>query len=135
MSYIISCFSILGPPDLYELKASPPRIISSRDANLSCNVYGLDQRKLFSYHWQWKFQERVIEENEKYKVFSNYKPPNTCQRSRGSVTLHIKNVSKEDLGQYICVLQLSNISLGEKDIPFYDFGKFTISSEVPCHPR
>ncbi len=118
-------FLIVGPPELFKLKALPHGIASSGDATLSCEVDGLDQQKLYSYHWQWKFQEKVIEENEKYKVFYNYQPPNTCQRSRGSVTLHIKNVSKKDLGQYMCVLQLSNITIAEKDIPFYDFGKLS----------
>ena len=123
-------FFIVGPPELFKLNALPPRILSSGDATLRCEVNGLDQQKLNSYQWQWKFQERVIEENEKYRVFYHYQPPKFCQQSRGSVILHIRNVSNEDLGQYICALQLSNIALAEIEIPFYDFGKFPILSRV-----
>ena len=101
--------------------------MSSGDATFGCEVNGLDQQKLNSYQWQWRFQERVIKENEKYRVFYHYQPPNVCQQSRGSFILQIKNISKEDLGQYICVLQLSNITLAEIEIPFYDFGKISIS--------
>ncbi|XP_078371996.1 uncharacterized protein LOC144655586 [Oculina patagonica] len=121
---------ITCPPELFKLKALPHQVSSSGDAALSCEVDGLDQQKLYFYHWQWKFHDKVIEENKKYKVFYNYQAPNTCQRSRGSVTLHIRNVSKEDLGQYMCVLQLSNITIAEKEIPFYDF----VNPKVPSPP-
>ena len=123
---------ILGPPERFKIKTLPHRIESGGNATLSCEVNGLDQQKLYTYHWSWKFQERLIKENEKYRVFYHYQPPNICQQSRVSSILHIKNVSKDDLGQYICILQLSNMPLAEKDVPFYEFGKLIISSGVSC---
>ena len=56
-------------------------------------------------------------------MFYNHLPPNFCEQSKCWAVLQIINVSEGDLGQYECALQLSNITLAESDIPFYDFGK------------
>ena len=56
-------------------------------------------------------------------MFYNHLPPNFCQQSNVWAILQIMNISEGDLGQYECALQLSNITLAENDISFYDFGK------------
>lgn len=114
---------IVGPPESFTLMALSPRVSPNGIATLRCDVEGLDQRQLHSYHWQWKFQERYIKENSKYKVSFKYLPCNLCQQSEGWIILQIANVSNEDLGQYMCVLQLSNITFAEKDISVYELGK------------
>ena len=86
----------------------------------------MDQRHLNSYYWHWRFNEKEIKENERYKMIFNHLPPNFCQQSKGRAVLQIMNISEDDLGQYECALQLSNITLAEKDIPVYDVGKHFI---------
>lgn len=98
----------------------------------------MDHRHLNSYYWHWRFNERKIKENEKYKTFYNHLPPNFCQQSKGWAVLRIVNISEEDLGQYECALQLSNITLAEKDISLYDVGKhfmriFNLSWRIITH--
>ena len=83
----------------------------------------MDRRHLNSYYWHWRFNEKEIKENERYKMFYNHLPPNFCQQSKLWAVLQIMNISEGDLGQYECALQLSNITLAVNDIPFYDFGK------------
>lgn len=128
----MSILCTVGPPTLFTLTALSPRVESSESessesATLTCEFNSLNHQQFNSYHWQWKFQDREIKENGRYKVFYKRQPPNVCQQSKRLVTLRITNVSKEDLGQYLCALQLSNTTLAEKDVPFYDFGKFSHS--------
>ena len=112
-----------GPPEHFTLTASPPRVVPRRNATLKCEVKGMGQRHLNSYYWHWRFNEKEIKENERYKMIFNHLPPNFCQQSKGWATLEIMNISEDDFGQYECALQLSNITLAEKDIPVYDVGK------------
>ena len=116
----------VGPPTHSTLTASYGRVESSLNGTLKCQVNGLDHQQLHIYRWQWKFQDREIYENEKYKMSDSHGPLNFCQQSKGSAVLHINNVSKEDMGQYICVLLLHNLTLAEREIPFYTFGKLLI---------
>ncbi|KAJ7385109.1 hypothetical protein OS493_017477 [Desmophyllum pertusum] len=122
--------SITCPPMFNTLTTLPPRAQPSGNATLRCEVYGLDYRQLNLYHWQWKFQEIEIKKNTKYQIFFKHQPPKFCQQSNGLTILQITNVSKDDLGQYTCALQLSNTTLTEKDIPFYEI----VSSKVPLPP-
>ena len=69
------------------------------------------------------FHRGEIKENGKYKILSMHFPPNSCQQTNGLIALEIANVSKQDLGQYKCGLQMSGIMLAERHIPFYDFGE------------
>ena len=107
------------------LTTLPPRAEPGGNATLSCEVYGLDYQQLNLYHWQWKFQEVEIKKNTKYNIFYKHQPPKFCQQSKGLAILQITNVSNDDLGQYTCALLLSNTTLTEKNIPFYDIGKIT----------
>ncbi|KAJ7350185.1 Inactive tyrosine-protein kinase 7 [Desmophyllum pertusum] len=131
--------SITCPPMFSTLTTLPPRAEPGGNAILRCEVYGLDHQKIYLYHWQWKFQEVEIKKNTKYTIFYRHQPPKICQQSKYSTILQIKNVSNDDLGQYTCALQLSNTTLTEKNIPFYDFATddrkhiFNLSSEVHSH--
>jgi len=102
------------------------------NATLSCEVYRLDVQQIGSYHWKWKFHGGEIEEDGKYKIISMHSPPNSCQQTNGLVTLEIANVSKHDLGHYKCGLQMSDIKLAERDIPFYDFGELYTVPFISC---
>lgn len=112
-----------GPPEHFTLATSPPRVERRGNATLKCEVKGMDLRHLNSYYWHWRFNEKEIKENERYKMLYSHLPPNVCQQSKGWAVLQIMNISEDDLGQYECALQLSNITLAESDIPLYDVGK------------
>ena len=115
--------STLGPPEHFTLITSPPLVVPRRNATLRCEVHGMDRRHLNSYYWHWRFNKKEIKENERYKMFYNHLPPDFCQQSKVWAVLQIMNISEDDLGQYECALQLSNIILAEKDIALYDVGK------------
>lgn len=98
---------------------------------LSCKVSSLDYHKRNLYGWKWKFNERDIRENGKYNMSYNIDPPKNCLHSAGWMSLVIYNFSKRDFGQYKCVLQSSNRTLGENDINLWDTGKtFLYHSEI-----
>ena len=112
-----------GPPVVITLTAKYEAFQSNSRVTLRCQVEGLDYQQLHSYHWQWKFQGREIENTTKHKVFIHSQPLNVCQLSRGYAILDINNVSKEDFGQYTCVILQFNITLAEREISFHSFGK------------
>ena len=115
--FVVNFFSRVGPPTLPELTTRYRQIKSGlSNATLKCHANGLDYNKLHFYHWQWRFQGRVIRKSDKYSMSDSILSPNFCHHSKGSTILRITNTSKEDLVQYVCVLLLSNISLAAKDI-------------------
>ena len=104
--------------------ALPPVMGTNNNVTLSCLFYRLDHHRINSYIWQWKFQDKDLKEDGRYKIFSEYSPPNSCEQSKGLVAFQIGNVSKHDFGQYMCSLQMSGVTLAEKGISFYELGKF-----------
>jgi len=115
--------NIVGPPEHFTVTTSRSQVVPRGNATLKCEVKGKDRRHLNSYYWHWRFNEKEIRENRRYKLFYNHLPPNFCQQSNVWAVLQIMNISEGDLGQYECALQLSNITIAENDISFYDFGK------------
>lgn len=112
-----------GPPVVITLTAKYEAFQSNSTVTLKCEVEGLDYQQLQSYHWQWKFQGREIEDTTKHKVIIHFQPPNVCQLSRGSAILDINNVSREDYGQYTCVILQFNITRAEREVSFHSFSK------------
>ena len=120
------CYCFLGPPILPILTALNPEMGSNGNVTLKCEAYRLDHKKRYSYRWKWKLNHGgEIKEHThgKYEKFESYSTPDSCQQSKGLVALQIRNVSSQDLGQYKCGLQLSDMILAEKDVSFFDFGK------------
>ena len=108
---------------------------ASSNVTFSCEVYRLDPQQISSYKLRWKFHDKEIKEDDlKYKIFWRYFTPNSCQQSKGLAALSIANVSKEDLGQYKCVLQMSGITLAEKDV-FFFAGKLYVCVGVDFPPK
>ena len=55
----------------------------------------------------------------KYKIFSAFSVPNSCQHTKGVVYLYVENVTREDLGTYKCALLESDLEIAVEDVPFY----------------
>ena len=58
----------------------------------------------------------------KYEILSAFSSLDSCKQRKGSVYLHVRNVTREDLGTYKCVLLQSNTVVAAEDIPFYQQG-------------
>lgn len=89
---------------------------------LWCNVSNLDYQEKNLYFWKWKFNENAIQENGKYNMSYNVYPPVVCLQSNGSMSLRIKNFSKQDFGQYKCAVLRSSTTLVEEDVNIWDTG-------------
>ena len=74
-----------------------------------------------SYKWKWMFKNgrEITNVFGKYKIFSAFSVPNSCQHTKGVVYLHVENVTREDHGTYKCALLESDVEIAVEDVPFY----------------
>lgn len=92
--------------------------------NLSCKANQLNAQQIASYKWKWMFknERELTHVYGKYEILSAFSSLDSCKQRKGSVYLHVRNVTREDLGTYKCVLLQSNTVVAAEDIPFYQQG-------------
>ena len=92
---------------------------------LSCKANQLDAQ-MASYKWKWMFKNgtEITSVFGKYKILNTFAPPNSCQQKKGTVHLHIENLTKEDLGTYKCALLESDMKIAVEDVHLYEYGMF-----------
>ena len=93
--------------------------------NLTCKANQLDAQ-MASYKWKWMFKngKEIKNVSGKYKILSAFSPPNSCQQKKGTVHLHVENLTKEDIGTYKCALLESNMEIAAEDVHLYEYGMF-----------
>lgn len=116
---------ILGPPPIPVIITLLPERGQQGVVTLRCEAHRLDAHLIYSYQWQWKFQDRPINEDEKYKIFQSNSSHNSCRQTKSFAVLQISKISKHDIGQYKCWLQKSGIMLAGKDVFLSGFGKLS----------
>ena len=62
----------------------------------------------------------------KYEILSTFSQPNSCQQTKGAVYLHVENLTREDLGTYMCALLESGTEIASEDVPLYEYGKLCV---------
>ena len=70
----------------------------------------------------FKNEREIRDVYGKYKILSTFSSPNSCQQKRGVVSLHVENLTMEDLGTYKCVLFENDVEIAVEDVPFYEHG-------------
>ena len=82
--------------------------------------------QMASYKWKWMFKNKKEIKNVsgKYKILTAFSPPNSCQQKKGTVHLHVENLTKEDIGTYKCALLESNMEIAAEDVHLYEYGMF-----------
>ena len=95
--------------------------------NLSCKANQLDAHQMASYKWKWMFNNGTEITNAfgKYKILNASSSLNSCQQKKGTVSLQIENITKEDLGTYKCALLESDMEIAVEDVPLYGYGMFS----------
>ena len=81
-----------------------------------------------SYKWKWMFKNgrEITNVYGKYKILSTFSQPNSCQQTKGAVYLQVENLTREDLGTYMCALLESGTKIAVADVPFYEYGKLRV---------
>ena len=100
-----------------------PQLWNGQNVTLFCKASNLPYRQLYLYHWLWKLKERKLKETEKHRIYHRVDSPNSCNQSDGTTHLHIRNVSKLDIGQYKCVLLMSGMKIAEDDVVLSEMSK------------
>lgn len=120
--------STTGPPTVPQLNALPLNRAQNGNANLSCEANQLNARQKASYKWKWtsKNGREVTNVYGKYKILSTFSQPNSCQQTKGAVYLHVENLTREDLGTYMCALLESGTEIASEDVPLYEYGKLRV---------
>lgn len=120
--------STTGPPTVPQLNALPLNMAQNGNANLSCEANQLNARQMASYKWKWMFKNgrEIANVYGKYEILSTFSQPNSCQQTKGAVYLHVKNLTREDLGTYVCALLESDTEIAVEDVPFYEYGKLRV---------
>ena len=93
--------------------------------NLSCTANQLNAQQMSSYKWKWEFNgngREITNVYGRYKILSAFSPPNSCQQTKGSIYLHVENLTSEDLGTYRCALHESNTEIAVEDVPLDEYG-------------
>ena len=78
----------------------------------------------------WKLNGKEVQENTNKKVTGVFLP-----RRRGKFSLHITNVSEEDVGKYTCIAYVANIGKpnvaeGTIELTLYESGKWARSEPL-----
>ena len=117
-----------GPPTVPQLNALPLDVAQNGNANLSCEANQLNARQMASYKWKWMFKNgrEITNVYGKYKILSTFSQPNSCQQTKGAVYLQVENLTREDLGTYMCALLESGTKIAVADVPFYEYGKLRV---------
>ena len=120
-------FYSTGPPMVPMLSALPLNMGSNGSVNLSCKANQLDAHQMASYKWKWLFNNGTEITNAfgKYKLLNAFSSLNSCQQKKGTVSLQIENLTKEDLGTYKCTLLESDMGIAVEDVPLYEYGMFS----------
>ena len=120
-------FYSTGPPMVPMLSALPLNMGSNGTVNLSCKANQLDAHQMASYKWKWMFNNGTEITNAfgKYKILNASSSLNSCQQKKGTVSLQIENLTKEDLGTYKCALLESDMEIAVEDVPLYGYGMFS----------
>ena len=100
-----------------------PQLWNGQNVTLFCKASNLAYHQLYLYHWVWKLTERKLKETEKHRIYHRVDSPNFCNLSYGTTHLHIRNVSKLDIGQYKCVLLMSGMKIAEDDVVLSEMSK------------
>ena len=100
-----------------------PQLWNGQNVTLFCKASNLAYRQIYLYHWVWKLTERKLMETEKHRIYHRVDSPNFCNLSYGITHLHIRNVSKLDIGQYKCVLLMSGMKIAEDDVVLSEISK------------
>ena len=116
------------------LSALPPNIGSNVSVNLSCKANQLDAHQMGSYKWKWMFNNGTEITNAfgKYKILNAFSSPNSCQQKKGTVSLQIENLTREDLGTYKCALLESDMEIAVEDVSLYGYGMFSALDCTLC---
>ena len=117
-------FYSTGPPLVPKLSAFP-NMGRNGTVKLSCKANQLDAQ-MASYKWKWMFKNgtEITSVFGKYKILNTFSPPNSCQQKKGTVHLHIENLTHEDLGTYKCALLESDMKIAVEDVHLYEYGMF-----------
>ena len=109
------------------LSALPLNMGSNGSVNLSCKANQLDAHQTAPYKWKWLFNNGTEITNAfgKYKILNAFSSPNSCQQKKGTVSLQIENLTKEDLGTYKCALLEYDMEIAVDDVPLYEYGMFS----------
>lgn len=105
-----------------------PQLWNGQNVTLFCKASNLAYQQLYLYHWVWTLKERELKETGKHRIYHRVDSPNSCNQSDGITHLHISNVSKLDIGQYRCVLLMSDMKIAEDDVVLSKISMFT-----SCH--
>ena len=108
-----------------KLSASPLDKGPNGTVYLGCKANQLDAQ-MASYKWKWMFKngKEIKSVSGKYQILSAFSPPNSCQQKKGTVHLHVENLTKEDIGTYNCALLESDLQIALEDVLLYEYGKF-----------
>ena len=127
-------FYSTGPPMVPVLSSLPPNIGSNVSVNLSCKANQLDAHQMGSYKWKWMFNNGTEITNAfgKYKILNAFSSLNSCQQKKGTVSLQIENLTREDLGTYKCALLESDMEIAVEDVSLYGYGMFSALDCTLC---
>jgi len=89
-----------------KIKAVHASVVAKRGSNVTLKFVGRDVRGLDT-NVQWKFNGQIIKEDTTKKAKVKYRQLPDGRR-KGFFSLHITNVSEEDVGEYVCRARVGN---------------------------